>query len=434
MNILLIGSGGREHALAWKMSQSSYINKLYIAPGNAGTSECGVNVDIDICDFDKLKDFALSENIQLIVVGPELPLVNGIYNYFREQNDTSHIEVIGPSSKGAMLEGSKHFAKEFMLRNNIPTASFKTFSIDTLKDGIDFIDQNNPPYVLKADGLASGKGVVICQDKEEAIQILNKMLKDYSDDSAYKEVLIEQFLSGIELSVFIATDGKSYVILPEAKDYKRIGEGDTGLNTGGMGAVSPVPFANEEFMSKIEERIIKPTMQGLINEEIDYKGFIFFGIMNSDGNPYLIEYNCRLGDPETQAILPRINNDIIELFERIAAGTLDEFELSVNPSFAATVILASGGYPKEFQKHFPISFRNKSTPHLVFHAGTSFDEDDKLITNGGRVMAVTSIGEYMKQALDVSYYKIGLISFNNMYFRKDIGQDLLSELQDSMIL
>ncbi len=425
MNILLIGSGGREHALAWKISQSEFINKLYIAPGNAGTSNCGVNVDIDISDFEQIKDFSIKENIQMIVVGPELPLVNGLVDFFKKNHDISHIQIIGPSKAGANLEGSKMFAKEFMLRHNIPSAAFRTFTLKTLAEGITYINNTHPPYVIKANGLASGKGVVISNDALDAIEQLKQMLKGSKFGEASETVVIEEFMKGIELSVFVVTDGKSYIILPEAKDYKRIGEGDTGPNTGGMGAVSPVSFADKTFMDKIEKRIIKPTIAGLKEEHIDYKGFIFIGIMNCDGEPFVVEYNCRLGDPETQVILPRIENDLIELFERIASQSLHDFNLSVSPSNAASIILASGGYPENYDINFPIEGLEKVTQSLVFHSGTKLLSNNQIITQGGRVLTVTSSADTLQQALDISYYSIKHISFTSKQFRKDIGKDLL---------
>jgi phosphoribosylamine---glycine ligase len=422
MNILLIGSGGREHALAWKINQSTKLKKLYIAPGNAGTSLIGTNVDIAVDDFEKIGDFTLNKNIDLVVIGPEDPLVKGIADYFLQSVRLRSIPVIGPSKKAALLEGSKDFAKEFMMRHNIPTARYKSVTLNSIHEGIRFLDSLKPPFVLKADGLASGKGVLIIAKREEAKNELLQMLRGKFGDAG-KTVVIEEFLTGIELSVFIITDGKSYKIFPEAKDYKRIGAGDTGPNTGGMGAVSPVSFADPVFKSKIEEQIIKPTINGLISDGIEYKGFIFFGLINCHGEPFVIEYNARLGDPESQVILPRLSSDIIDLFEGVAGGTLENCNVTFDERFVTTVVLASGGYPDAYEKVIPISGVDMASESLVFHAGTKFS-DGKTITNGGRVLTISSYGKTMKEALALSYKNAVKIHFDKKYFRPDIGFDL----------
>lgn len=422
MNILVLGNGGRENALAWKISQSDKLNKLYVAPGNAGTSQIAQNIAISITDFPAIKQFVLDNTIDMIVVGPEEPLVKGIYDFFKQDPQISKIPVIGPSKYGAKLEGSKDFAKKFMVRHRIPTARYKSFTLDQLDEAYSFLEELNAPYVLKADGLAAGKGVLIINDLNEAKSELKIMLSGMFGDAS-KTVVIEEFLSGIECSVFILTDGDSYKILPVAKDYKRIGDGDTGLNTGGMGAVSPVSFADEAFMKKVEERIIIPTIAGLKKDNIDYKGFIFIGLINVDGEPMVIEYNVRLGDPETEVIMLRIKSDILDLLQGVATNSLDSKKISIDNRYAVTVMLVSGGYPENYEKNKEISGLNEITDSLVFHAGTK-SENDKILTNGGRVVAVSSYGNTKDEALAVSYKNAGKILFDKKYFRKDIGFDL----------
>lgn len=424
MNILLLGSGGREHALAWKISQSKKLSKLFIAPGNAGTKNCGTNVNISATDFDSIKKFTLENNISMVVVGPEDPLVKGIHDYFLADEKLKNIPVIGPKKDGAQLEGSKDFSKEFMFKYNIPTAKYKTFTALTLNDGLKFLETLNPPYVLKADGLAAGKGVVIPEKLDEAKQELSEMLANAKFGTASAKVVIEEFLNGIELSVFVLTDGSSYKILPAAKDYKRIGEGDTGLNTGGMGAVSPVPFANEAFLKKVEEQIVIPTINGLKKEGIVYKGFIFIGLMNCNGNPYVIEYNCRMGDPETEVVIPRIKSDLLDLFEGVANENLSEKKFEADNRTATTVMLVSGGYPGDYEKGKIISGLETIKDSLVFHAGTK-DDGSNIVTSGGRVIAITSFGNNINQALEMSYANAKKIKFDKMYYRKDIGKDLM---------
>ena len=422
MNILLIGSGGREHALAWKISQSKLLTKLFIAPGNAGTRELGINVPLGVNDFPAIADFALKEKISMVVVGPEDPLVNGIHDYFLSNPELKKIFVIGPEKAGARLEGSKDFAKEFMIRNNIPTARYKSFTLKTLEEGQKFLESMQAPYVLKADGLAAGKGVLILNSIEEARTELKSMLEG-KFGNASDCVVIEEYLSGIELSAFVLTDGNTYKILPEAKDYKRIGEADTGLNTGGMGAVSPVPFADVSFMAKVEERIIKRTIDGLKKEGIPYLGFIFFGLINVKSEPYVIEYNVRLGDPETEVMLPRINSDILKLFKDAAEGNLASFKLELNPESMITVMLTSGGYPGEYNKGYEITGLSEIKDSLVFHAGTKWNEG-KILTNGGRVIAISSFGKNITDALAKSYQNASKVQFKDKYYRKDIGFDL----------
>lgn len=426
MNVLILGSGGREHAFAWKIAQSSQIDKLFIAPGNAGTAQEGTNVDIAVDDFEGIKEFCLKEKIDTVMVGPELPLVLGIHDYFLATEEIKHIAIIGPNKQAAQLEGSKDFSKRFMKRHNIPTARYQTFTKDTLEEGYTFLKSLKPPYVLKADGLAAGKGVVILKDLQEAKDELSSMLADAKFGAASSSVVIEEFLDGIELSAFVVTDGRSYKKLPEAKDYKRIGEGDTGLNTGGMGAISPVPFADQAFMDKIENQIIIPTIKGLHKDKIDYQGFIFFGIINVKNDPFVIEYNCRMGDPETEVVIPRLKSDILELFEGVATRTLSERDVEFDDRTAATVMMVSGGYPDAYEKEKTITGLNGIHDSMVFHAGTKKD-GPTVLSAGGRVLAVTSYGKSMSAALRTSYDNVQKINFDKAYYRKDIGFDLVEE-------
>ena len=424
MNILLLGSGGREHAFAWKMIQSPLCDTLFVAPGNAGTAKIANNIDISATDFDAIKALVIKENIEMVVVGPEDPLVKGIYDFFLNDKELKDIPVIGPSKIGATLEGSKEFAKEFLMKHNIPTAAYDSFTAETVEEGCQFLETLQPPYVLKADGLAAGKGVLIIQDLAEAQSELRNMLVHQKFGAASSKVVIEEFLDGIELSCFVLTDGKSYKILPTAKDYKRIGEGDTGLNTGGMGAVSPVPYVDAVLMEKIETRIVKPTIEGFQKDGIPYKGFVFIGLINVNNEPIVIEYNVRMGDPETEVVVPRLKSDLVELFLAVANEKLDEFNLEIDERSATTVMIVSGGYPEDFEKGKVITGLEKVTDSIVFHAGTKLDNGN-VVSNGGRVMAITSYGDNFQEALDKSYKNVNQLHFDKMNFRKDIGFDLI---------
>lgn len=424
MNILLLGSGGREHAFAWKMIQSPLCDTLFVAPGNAGTAQIAKNIDISATDFEAIKALVIKENIEMVVVGPEDPLVKGIYDFFLNDQALKHIPVIGPSKIGATLEGSKEFAKEFLMKHKIPTAAYDSFTAETVEKGCEFLETLQPPYVLKADGLAAGKGVLIIQDLAEAQSELRNMLVHQKFGEASSKVVIEEFLDGIELSCFVLTDGKSYKILPTAKDYKRIGEGDTGLNTGGMGAVSPVPYVDAVLMEKIETRIVKPTIEGFQKDGIPYKGFVFIGLINVNNEPIVIEYNVRMGDPETEVVVPRLKSDLVELFLAVANEKLDEFNLEVDERSATTVMIVSGGYPEDFEKGKVITGLETVTDSIVFHAGTKLDNGN-VVTNGGRVMAITSYGDNFQEALNKSYKNVNQLHFEKMNFRKDIGFDLI---------
>tara|TARA_R110002126_G_scaffold264475_2_gene407552 strand:+ start:34425 stop:35699 length:1275 start_codon:yes stop_codon:yes gene_type:complete len=424
MNVLILGSGGREHAFALKLSESPKINQLFVAPGNAGTHKIATNIDVNPTDFQSVKKVVLDYNIEMVVVGPEAPLVEGVHDFFLLDDALKDIPVIGPKKDGALLEGSKDFSKQFMQKHGVPTARYKSFTKQNLIDGFTFLETLEPPYVLKADGLAAGKGVLILNSLDEAKAELKEMVTNQKFGEASSTVVIEEFLKGIELSVFVLTDGKNYKILPSAKDYKRIGEGDTGLNTGGMGAISPVPFADEDFLNKVEELVVKPTIAGLQKDGIDYRGFIFIGLMNDNGNPSVVEYNVRMGDPETEVVLPRIASDLFDLFDGVAHQTLDTKSFSVTSKTATTVMLVSGGYPEAYQKGKEISGLEKVEDSIVFHAGTSL-KNNNVVSNGGRVLAVTSLGNTIEEALAKSYKSIDKIHFKEMNYRKDIGFDLV---------
>lgn len=423
MNILIVGAGGREHTFAYKLAQSNDCEKLFVAPGNAGTANIATNVAIDVTDFDKIKELVVSEAIKMVVVGPEVPLVEGIYDYFKNDTELNDVAVIGPSAEAAQLEGSKEYAKEFLVRHNIPTAAYQSFTPDTVTEGQAFLETLKAPYVLKADGLAAGKGVLIINDLEEAKKELAEMLTNSKFGEASQKVVIEEFLDGIELSVFVLTDGKNYITLPTAKDYKRIGEGDTGLNTGGMGAISPVPFADDAFMSKIENQVVKPTVEGIIKDKLDYKGFIFIGLIKVDGEPKVIEYNVRMGDPETEAVLPRVKNDLLDVFNHVANQTLNKVKLDLDPRTAVTVMTVAGGYPEAYQKGDVITGIDTIEDSIVFQAGTTH-KDGNIVTNGGRVLTVTSFGENFKDALATSYKNVKKIDFKGINYRTDLGFDL----------
>lgn len=425
MNILILGSGGREHAFAWKIQQSALCSGLFIAPGNAGTALCGENVNIAVTDFEAIKNFCVSNHIEMVVVGPEDPLVMGIYDFFKKEKTLKDIIIIGPSAAAAQLEGSKAFSKNFMLRHNIPTASYAEFTDDSFEKGLEYLEQHTQPIVIKADGLAAGKGVVICNNVAEAKGVFTAMIKEKQFGESSAKVVIEEFLDGIEVSVFVLTDGKDYKIIGHAKDYKRIGEGDTGLNTGGMGCVSPVPFVNDAFMEKVEKTIIIPTIKGIKEENLDYKGFIFFGLIKVNDEPIVIEYNCRMGDPETEVVLPRLKNDFVELLKSVHAGTLKDQQVKIDERACSTVVAVSGGYPENYKKNIQINGLEKvgnNNDSLIFHAGTKQFEE-QVLTNGGRVLAVSSFGGDIKEAVSKSISVLNEISFEGMYFRKDIGYE-----------
>ena len=425
MNILLLGSGGREHTLAWKIAQSPLLDYLFIAPGNAGTANLGTNINLKLDDFEAIKEFIIDMKIDMLVVGPEQPLVDGIYDFIKADSQIKDTAIIGMSKQGAQLEGSKDFAKEFMMKYNVPTAAYQSFNSENIEEGKKFLETLKAPYVLKADGLAGGKGVLILDDIEEAKRGLSDMLLSGKFGKAGSNVVIEEYLDGIELSVFILTDGTDYVILPEAKDYKRIGEGDTGLNTGGMGSISPVPFANKEFMHKVEERIIKPTVKGIKAEGMDYTGFVFIGLMNVGGDPYVIEYNVRMGDPETESVIPRIKNDLLEVFNQLNEGKLSEANIEIDSRYVASIMLVAGGYPESYEKGKKISGLEKVDGNIIFHAGTTMDEFGVVYTNGGRIMTITSFGKDLQSALEKSYATAKDINFDKMYYRTDLGKDLM---------
>ena len=423
MNILILGSGGREHTFAWKIAQSPLCKNLFVAPGNSGTSEIATNVNINVTDFESIKELVLKEDVNMVIVGPEDPLVKGIHDYFLKDETLKHVAVIGPQKKAAQLEGSKEFAKEFLFRHHIPTAAYESFTKETVEKGYVFLESLKPPYVLKADGLAAGKGVVILNDLEDARAELKSMLVDAKFGQASTKVVIEEFLDGIELSCFVLTDGKNYKILPTAKDYKRIGEGDTGLNTGGMGAVSPVPFATEGFLNKIEERIVKPTIEGFQKDNLPYKGFVFIGLIKVGDDPKVIEYNVRMGDPETEVVLPRLKNDFVEILQAISNETLDTINIDIDERAATTIMLVSGGYPEAYEKGKEITGIENIVDSIPFHAGATINEG-KVVTSGGRVMAITSYGNTYQEAIKKSYQNIEKLHFDKMYYRKDIGFDL----------
>ncbi len=425
MNILLLGSGGREHAFAWKIAQSPRCNQLFVAPGNPGTAEIAINVPLGVTDFSGISTFIQDNAIDLLVIGPEEPLVKGLVDYLQAQEGMKQLLIVGPSQLGATLEGSKDFSKQFMLRNGVPTAAYATFHAHQLEEGLAYLEKQSLPIVLKADGLAAGKGVLICGSLEEAKISLKEMLVDAKFGDASSKVVVEEFLTGIELSVFVATDGISYKILPEAKDYKRIGEGDTGLNTGGMGAISPVPFADAAFLKKVEEQVVIPSIQGLEKEGIPYKGFLFIGLMNSNGEPFVIEYNVRMGDPETEAVLPRIESDFVDLLEAIAGGSLASYRLQLSPHTCATVVMVSGGYPEAYEKGFPIVVPEANSGTVLFHSGTARNESGALINSGGRVFAVTGMGTTLEDALATAYGTVKKVTWSKAYYRRDIGQDIL---------
>ena len=423
MNVLVLGSGGREHAISWKLAQSPKLSKLFVAPGNAGTREVAENLNIDVNDFNGIKKAVLNNNINLVIVGPEDPLVNGVVDFFLQDPEIKNIPVIGPQAEAAQLEGSKEYSKRFMQRNNVPTAGYESFTKTTLDDGFKYLENQKPPYVLKADGLAAGKGVVILNDLNAAKEELKAMLEDAKFGKASSKVVIEEFMTGIELSVFVITDGKDYLILPEAKDYKRIGEGDTGLNTGGMGAISPVPFADEYFMKRVEEEVVIPTINGFKKENLPYKGFVFIGLMNDSGNPRVVEYNVRMGDPETEVVIPRLKTDLLEIMQAVAEERLGEIKVEFEDKTATTVIMVSGGYPEAYDKGAEISGLDKTEGSIIFHAGTK-ENNGKVFTNGGRVIAVTSYGKDFNAALKQSYKNTDIIDWDKKYFRSDLGFDL----------